>query len=248
MEWQDINTFLVICGISFVLTTFLHATLSFSYKFALILFSLSFFTTTLIEYTGIHFGIPFGVRYDYHSGFIPRVVNVVPLFIPLAWFVLLYFPLMLFRSIINTVHSKNSVQLVFILALLCSGTLTALDFIIEPLAMYIKAWVWHEQGLYLGAPISNFVGWFIVGFFIYFILFSYSMPKRSSHVYNIVHLDRIYVLIFVLLISVCNLIIILRLNSFLPIMVTLFTFVPVIYFWYLNHKKELPGLITEPTS
>ena len=45
------------------------------------------------------------------------------------------------------------------------------DLIIEPVATGpMNAWVWIDEGLYYGVPISNFIGWGIVSLPIFIVI------------------------------------------------------------------------------
>ena len=56
------------------------------------------------------------------------------------------------------------------------------DLIIEPVAVGpMNAWVWINEGLYHGVPISNFIGWGIVSLPIFiFIQKFYDVEKKQS--------------------------------------------------------------------
>ncbi len=51
-----------------------------------------------------------------------------------------------------------------------------LDFLIlEPIAYFYKLWVWQHNDFWFGAPLFNFVGWFLV---ISIFMFSYNYVKK----------------------------------------------------------------------
>ena len=114
-----------------------------------------------VEAAGMTWGVPFG-DYSYTGNFGPRVPPGVPAAIPLAWWVIvggiyIAFDYMLFR--LGTGPGFNRLVLVFLTASLA----TAIDFVLEPVAVHLREyWVWERGEFYYGVPLGNFVSWFAV--------------------------------------------------------------------------------------
>ncbi len=113
------------------------------------------------EAAGMTWGIPFG-DYSYTENFGPRVPPGVPAAIPLAWWVIvggifIAFDYILFR--LGTGPGFNRLVLVFLTASLA----TAVDFVLEPVAVHLREyWHWGQGEFYYGVPLGNFVSWFAV--------------------------------------------------------------------------------------
>ena len=125
----------------------------------------AFFTVTLLalatEASGMTWGFPFG-EYSYTDRFGPLLPPGVPAAIPLAWWVIvgglfLAFDYILFG--LGTGDAFNRVMLVFLTASLATG----IDFVLEPVAVYVRGyWHWESGDFYYGVPLGNFVSWFAV--------------------------------------------------------------------------------------
>jgi putative membrane protein len=107
----------------------------------------------LVESIGTLSGFPFG-NYTYTEAFGPRLFGLLPLAIPLAWWLVL----MPVYRLLGLLRQRSA--LVFV-ALVAIGV-TAVDFVIEPVAVVIKGyWIWQDGGFYYGVPWTNFVGWIL---------------------------------------------------------------------------------------
>lgn len=135
---------------------------------ALLFTALALGLSWLAEVAGVRWGFPFGVCYDYDAALQPMLPGAVPLFIPLAWFVLAQGPLTLFRhwSVVDAAGGV-SLRRVLAKAAVCSSLLAAYDLTLEPMAMQFGLWKWAWEGSYYGTPYRNFLGWFLVGLTIY---------------------------------------------------------------------------------
>lgn len=106
-----------------------------------------------IETVGTLTGFPFG-NYTYTEAFGPRLFGLLPLAIPLAWWLVL----MPVYRLLEYVRQARKVVFVGLVAI----AVTLVDFVIEPVAVVIKGyWVWHDGGFYYGVPWTNFVGWIL---------------------------------------------------------------------------------------
>ncbi|QGG46481.1 carotenoid biosynthesis protein [Heliorestis convoluta] len=50
----------------------------------------------------------------------------------------------------------------------------AFDLVLDPVAYAREFWIWHDQGIYYGIPLQNFVGWFVIA-----MVLSYLFPIRT---------------------------------------------------------------------
>ncbi len=121
--------------------------------------------TLIIESAGVASG-----RY-YYPGYIIYLSVVgggVPLIIILAWSANLFLFLNLGKHIISKIYQKrNKFQIILISAL---GGLfgVCLDLLEDPIAHYNNWWIWEGtlEGIkFFEVPILNFIGWFVLIFF-----------------------------------------------------------------------------------
>jgi putative membrane protein len=125
----------------------------------------------LVEVVGVHSGIPFG-RYVYTDALAPSVLGV-PVAIGCAWLILFAYVWQLLAAL--PLRPKS-------LPWIGAGWMTLIDLLIEPLASGpLHYWTWQGQGVYYGAPIANFAGWFGVSL-ILFLGFGLKAPSGRRHV------------------------------------------------------------------
>ena len=105
-----------------------------------------------LEVIGVHTGVLFG-EYAYGDALGFKVFEV-PLVLALNWIILSYitlkFGIHLFKS--------NLVSVIF-----TSAVMTALDFLIEPIAVRYDFWMWFDHGIETpnSIPIQNYIAWFV---------------------------------------------------------------------------------------
>jgi uncharacterized membrane protein len=142
--------------------------------------------TWLSEYSSIHNGFPYGYyRYTGATKGTELWVFGVPFMDSLSYVFLAYASYSMAVMVLSPVRSnkglfyvletkriRNSLPVTFLAALF----MTYLDIIIDPVALRGDKWFLgkiHEYpggGVYFGVPISNFIGWFLVGFVLVFTL------------------------------------------------------------------------------
>ncbi len=142
--------------------------------------------TWLSEYSSIHNGFPYGYyRYIEATKAKELWVFGVPFMDSLSYVFLTYASFSMAVMVLSPVRSSKGLFYVLetkkirnSLAATALGALfmTYLDIIIDPVALRGDRWFLgkiHEYpggGVYFGVPISNFIGWFVVGFVLVFIL------------------------------------------------------------------------------
>lgn len=121
-----------------------------------------------VELLGMH-GNVFG-SYSYTDALGYAAIGV-PLSMGLAWALLLcYVAQMLSPLPLNR----------FGIAALGAGWMTAIDLLVDPLAVGpLKLWVWEHGGPYFGVPLSNFAGWFLFSFILLFALGKFDWTSRG---------------------------------------------------------------------
>ena len=109
------------------------------------------------EVSGLSNGIPFGV-YDYTWLWKPaiRMANgkLFPLFLPLAWFILIACSHQVAAAKVDGWRCD----------LLTGKVVSAIDLVLEPaMTGPVGFWKWESPHPWLAAPITNCIGWFLVG-------------------------------------------------------------------------------------
>jgi putative membrane protein len=122
----------------------------------------------LAETMGLRHGWPFGAFYHYNSQVRPILPGGVPLFIPLAWFVLASFPAMLLRGLptAGPDGGRKGHRILYKSALGALG-MVACDLALDPVAVSLGLWKWEFPGPYFGVPLLNFAGWWGVAFVVF---------------------------------------------------------------------------------
>jgi uncharacterized membrane protein len=170
VEWRDMNGPLVVGTLILALGVFWAITLNFSARVAGIYGLVAMTGSWMMEVAGIHCRFPFGSTYRYHPELAPRLPGHVPLFIPLAWYVLSGSSLIMLRGTWLLAPGTNGRVRVLLARSCLSGIFVAgCDLVLDPLATSVGAWTWAVGGPYFGVPWSNFLGWCLVGLTIHLI-------------------------------------------------------------------------------
>jgi putative membrane protein len=122
--------------------------------------------TLLIESAGVA-----GGRY-YYPGYIiylSVVGGAVPLIIILAWSVNLFLFMHMGKYFILKVYQKQNYKQIILISLAAGVFGVCLDLLEDPIAHYNNWWIWDTSlnGIkFFNVPILNFIGWFVLIFFI----------------------------------------------------------------------------------
>ncbi len=142
--------------------TLLHAAAQMGWRRTLAFFLLTFGISLALETVGVVTGWVYG-GYHYTSKLGWRFLGVVPIIIPLAWFMMVYPGWVIARGIVQPRASRGSTRLKDALAIAALGglILTAWDLLMDPLMVHLGYWIWEEPGAYFGIPVRNFIGWWV---------------------------------------------------------------------------------------
>ncbi|WP_245751535.1 carotenoid biosynthesis protein [Amphibacillus marinus] len=126
-------------------------------------------STYAVEVISVKTGFPFG-SYHYSAALGPLLIGV-PFTIALAWVGVLLNSLG-----ISTQKGK------FVRALETGIWIVVLDLILDPVAVSLNFWTWHEPGnfAYFDIPLSNFVTWFVLGALLSYLFPLYQKDKRRQ--------------------------------------------------------------------
>jgi uncharacterized membrane protein len=115
------------------------------------------------ELIGVHTGYLYG---DYVYGpTLGLTLWEVPLVIGVNWFILSYLTASVFHKIPSDAYA----------AFLGASAMTALDYILEPVAVSLEYWAWKLEII----PLSNYLGWFGVSFLIQLIWRKANFDKQN---------------------------------------------------------------------
>lgn len=121
------------------------------------------------EYISTRIGLPFGLyEYTGDTRGVELFISNVPFFSPLSFPFLAYAAFCLARRVLGPRGGAG--RAAWVRTVLLSGILmTLLDVVIDPLAVRGGRWFlghifeYPDGGVYFGVPLSNFLGWLVVG-------------------------------------------------------------------------------------
>jgi putative membrane protein len=164
----------------FLLVYLVGCTLQFGLKRALLFCLAGYFIAWLSELSSIHNSFPYGIYYYLEQTRGQEIwVLGVPLMDSISYVFLAYASYSLSLLIVSPVCRSNGLFYVletiktrssWYTTLLATLLFVYLDIIIDPVALQGSRWFlgqiygYQEPGVYFGVPISNFFGWFVVGF------------------------------------------------------------------------------------
>jgi lycopene beta-cyclase len=126
------------------------------------LFIVAFTFGVLIEWLGKTTGIPFGAYRYTAPG--PNILGV-PFLVPLGWWA--------FTLIALSLPKRHKL-------FLAPLALVAWDLGLDPLMVNKGFWAFENGGAYFGVPLSNFVGWYVSGFILVWLLLRLEPKLRTD--------------------------------------------------------------------
>ncbi len=157
--------FMFLITLSIFVATILSSADSIGLSGTTLLFTLSAGIGLLMELLGVIYGFPFG-KYSYSGKARPIILGLVPLNIPLFWFVISYSSLSITNVILKPKSKAAGRAAASLLDGLCA---TSWDLIMDPVQVNIMhSWTWEGGGEFYGVPLTNFIGWTLVVWIITF--------------------------------------------------------------------------------
>jgi uncharacterized membrane protein len=145
----------------------LHGSQTLGWKHTLLLLVLTFAVSLLLESLGVATGLIYGPYY-YTNKLGYKFLSLVPLLIPVAWFMMTYPSYIIARLIVPKLDKVWLWRLA--VAALGGVIMTAWDLAMDPMMVAGGHWVWEQPGKYFGIPLQNFWGWWLT-IFVTFWLF-----------------------------------------------------------------------------
>ncbi|MBI5651316.1 MAG: carotenoid biosynthesis protein [Chloroflexi bacterium] len=140
-----------------------HATEQLGARATFVFLALTFAISFAFETVGVLTGAIYGAYYYTHR--LGLKLGVVPIIIPLAWFMMMYASYTVVAIIASGTRRVSSAWL----ALLGALAMTAWDLGMDPQMAAAQMWVWVDGGAYFGVPIQNFIGWVATTFCIFWL-------------------------------------------------------------------------------
>ena len=144
-----------------------HGSQSLGWRRTLLLLFLTFSISLLFECVGVVTGLIYG-PYHYTDKLGYKVLDMVPVLIPIAWFMMTYPSYMIAARLVPTMKSIHVWRL--LVAAVGALVMTAWDLAMDPMMVAGDHWVWEQPGAYFGIPLHNYWGWWLT-IFITFLLF-----------------------------------------------------------------------------
>jgi uncharacterized membrane protein len=144
-----------------------HGSQRMDWSRTLLLLGLTFGVSLLFESVGVATGWIYG-PYHYTDKLGVKFLNLVPLLIPVAWFMMTYPSYIIAVQIVPRHLSIWRWRLG--IAAIGAVIMTAWDMAMDPMMVAGEHWVWEVDGAYFGVPLQNFWGWWLT-IFVTFMLF-----------------------------------------------------------------------------
>ncbi len=183
--------------VAFLLAYFFACSLHLGLKRALLFAVVGYLIAWLSEVSSIHNGIPYGLYY-YTESTRGRELWVagVPFMDSMSFVFLSYASYSIALAVVSPAVIRRGVYVLenmkirrsLKVRILGAFFFMYLDVIIDPVALKGNRWFlgqiygYPDGGSYFGIPISNFVGWFVVGFFLIYALQLLDMWLHKSSV------------------------------------------------------------------
>ena len=152
-----------LAGFTFALV---HACQREGWERALRLLVLVFGVSLLFESVGVATGLIYG-PYHYTDKLGPLFLGLVPILIPVAWFMMSY-PSFVIADWLVPAGWKRWLRLLAVAAV--GGlAMTAWDLVMDPVMVAGGHWVWETDGAYFGIPLQNYWGWWLTTFSVFLV-------------------------------------------------------------------------------
>jgi len=157
----------------------IHGALHYRLRGILVFAAICLIIGNFIETIGVQTGFPYG-----HYEFLPLMgpqLNRVPILLGLAYIGMAYVSWTLARLILGATTIRPEGSQLATVPLLAAAIMTAWDFAQDPVwSTLLGAWRWRDGGTWFGVPLTNYAGWLLTVFLIYFAFAQYLRRSRAS--------------------------------------------------------------------
>ena len=155
----------------------LHSYQNLGWKQALLLLVLTFGVSLLFECIGVATGWVYG-PYHYTNKLGIKFLGLVPVLIPVAWFMMTYPSFVIARYLVPVIQKTWLWRL--LVSTLGAVVMTAWDLAMDPMMVAGGHWVWDKAGAYFGVPLQNFWGWWLTIFVTFWLFLSLAGIKPRA--------------------------------------------------------------------
>lgn len=145
-----------------------HAITVWGWRRAMLFLGITVFVSLAFETVGVLTGGIYG-PYTYTGRLGPQLFGLVPVFIPMAWFMMGYCAYSIVDRLAEMWRLSNAWWTDIWVALTAAVALTAWDLTMDPLMVAGGHWRWLQEGAYFGIPAQNYAGWMVTAFTFYLI-------------------------------------------------------------------------------
>jgi putative membrane protein len=155
-----------------------HGRIILGWRKILAMFTIVIVVSNLFENLSIAYGFPFGF-YHYTTDLGPKLFSV-PLLIGISYIGFAYVSWTLATYLVGDVFHKARSLGVLSVPIVAAFIISAGNFCFEPITSTVRGWwIWREGGGYFGVPLSNFMGWLLTTFTIFFLFALYQRLDKS---------------------------------------------------------------------
>lgn len=168
LVWKDVPAWLTPVNTLLTFTVgFLHAGQRLGWRRAGLLLIVVFVVGITFESVGVATGAVYG-PYHYSDRLGPKLFGLVPVLIPVAWFMMIYASLVIADLILPHYLTRPAARR-WLVAATGGVIMTAWDLAMDPLMAASGYWIWETQGAFFGVPLQNFFGWWLTTFTALFV-------------------------------------------------------------------------------
>lgn len=143
-----------------------HSSQRLGWQRVLLLLGCTFVVSLFFESLGVATGWVYG-DYSYTDKLGYKFLGLVPLIIPVAWFMMSYPSFIIANRLIPAGSRLWAWRLS--VAAIGAVIMTAWDLSMDPMMVAGEHWTWHEEGLFFGIPLQNYWGWWLTIFVVYLL-------------------------------------------------------------------------------
>lgn len=144
-----------------------HGSQRLGWKHTFLLLGSTFIVSLVFESIGVATGLVYGAyHYTDKLGF--KFLGLVPLLIPVAWFMMSYPSFIIANRLVPAMENVWKWRLS--VAALGAVIMTSWDLAMDPMMVAGGHWIWEHPGVYFGIPLQNYWGWWLT-IFVTFLLF-----------------------------------------------------------------------------
>lgn len=160
----------MVMGAIFTCFALLHGSIYAGRKSIFCLAALTFVISFIMEYAGVKTGLIYG-EYHYGSVLGLKILDTVPLLIPLSWFMFMYVSTVTVDAAFGGRYAGLAAP--FLFAMIDSAAMTALDVLIDPIWVTRGTWIWTAVqsqpagSVFYGIPVQNYFGWLLTTIIIF---------------------------------------------------------------------------------